>query len=554
MVNMIKEYLEQKINYLYFEKSRRGSLDLKKMQTELAMHSRLSTKDLAASDCYILYKHNSKELKFKKLNHKKNSTYKTFNLYINKLLHEIAEKHSLNTSDNLNMDIYILLNELTQELKNTSNLFDILFDEKDEKEYDDIKELIKTSNIKEYISDLKNPQKYKFDILSDELNKKEFYERYIRNIKNMINNIEYFGVFYPCQFKHDFFANEYYEIDLSPIKFKKKKNDLYKFVSNFYDEMGMNTNLQENIYSLKNYFEIVEFPFSFNPKICYFNPFDNIKIYQDNYTRMKKDLLKNKKDFNEFINRLFEFLDTIQFITVTNQFGNLLTNMTMKRTKSDNRKKSIREYIKEKLKENNLGEDKLFYQMLDEQNPKLIYNKNTDLKKLDLKNYPNVNHEEILQKYTQILQNLNLDETSTLKYDYSLFQINFDNTFSEFLLSRTSKLVAYKMIYDLITFYKDNEKLSSPFNSTIKKIFDKYEKKSLTELIDEENITNFIKKYKNEFNKYRKMSKNCPDYGKTSTYISENNIEYIETSKEQIELCKKEVKLLNLNNIIFDEN
>jgi hypothetical protein len=121
---------------------------------------------------------------------------------------------------------------------------------------------------------------------------------------------------------------------------------------------------------------------------------------------------------------------------------------------------------------------------------------------------------------------------------------------NNFQLSKTSKLVVYKMIYDLITFYKDNEKLSTPFNSTIKKIFDKYEKKSLTELIDEGNITNFIKKYENEFNKYRRMSMNCPDYGRISGYISENNIEYIEIPKEEIELCKKEAKLLNLN-IIF---
>jgi hypothetical protein len=539
---LIKKYLEQKINYLYFEKGRIESLDLKKMQTELAMHSRLSTKDLAASDCYILYKHNSKKLKFKKLNHKKNSTYKTFNLYVNKLLHEIGEKHSLNTSDNLNMDIYILLNELTQELKNTSNLFDILFDEKNEKEYDDIKKIIKISNIKEYISDLKNPQEYKFDILSDKLNKKEFYERYIRNIKNMINNIEYFGVFYPCQFKHDFFANKYYEIDISPIKFKKKKDDLYKLVYNFYDDMALNTNLQENIYSLKNYFSI----FRCNLNICYFNPFDNIEKYQNNYTKLEKEFVKNKKDFDEFIEELFMFLDTLQFSTVHNQYSSLLKSMTIKRTKYNNRKKSVREYIKEKLKENNLGENKIFYQILDEQDPKLIYNKNTDLQELNLQNYPNINQQEIFQKYIEILQNLNLDETSTLKYDYSKFILMFDNDFTDFQLSKTSKQVIYKMIYDLITFYKDNEKLSSPFNSTIKKIFDKYEKKSLTELIDEKNITNFITRYDNEFNKYRRMNINCPVYGKISTYIDENNIEYMETAKEQFELCKKEAKLLNL--------
>jgi hypothetical protein len=163
-----------------------------------------------------------------------------------------------------------------------------------------------------------------------------------------------------------------------------------------------------------------------------------------------------------------------------------------------------------------------------------------------LQNYPNINQQEIFQKYIEILQNLNLDETSTLKYDYSKFILMFDNDFTDFQLSKTSKQVIYKMIYDLITFYKDNEKLSTPFNSTIKKIFDKYEKKSLTELIDEKNITNFITRYDNEFNKYRRMNINCPVYGKISTYIDENNIEYMETAKEQFELCKKEAKLLNL--------
>jgi hypothetical protein len=42
------------------------------------------------------------------------------------------------------------------------------------------------------------------------------------------------------------------------------------------------------------------------------------------------------------------------------------------------------------------------------------------------------------------------------------------------------------------------------------------------------------------------MNINCPVYGKISTYIDENNIEYMETAKEQFELCKKEAKLLNL--------
>ena len=566
MIDLVKRYLENKVNYIYFEKEKILVSDIHKQLSNLAMQSKLATKDLSASDCYIIYKYAANKIKFKKLIHKKNSTYKTFNSNINKLLLSIVEKDNVsNNNYDLNMAIYLLLNALSQELINQSDIFDLFFDEKSEKdnltseknrdnssekdnreEYPELNKILKISDISTHISDLKNPEKYKFDIISNTTCREEFAEEYIRQIRNEITKIEYFAIFYPCEFKHDFFANKYYEVEISPIKFKKKKDDIYKFVSNFYNDMEINTNLQEDIYSLKDYFKIPRF----NSDICYFNPFENIEKFQDSYAKIKNDLLKNKKDFNEFINKLLTFLDTIQFMTISIQFANLLTNMTVKRTKSDNRKKSIREYIKEKLKANNLDEDKLFYQMLDEQNPKLIYNKNTDLKKLDLKNYPNVNHEEILQKYTQILQNLNLDETSTLKYDYSKFIIMFDNDFADFQLSKTSKLVVYKMIYDLITFYKDNEKLSTPFNSTIKKIFDKYEKKSLTELIDEGNITNFIKKYENEFNKYRRMSMNCPDYGRISGYISENNIEYIEIPKEEIELCKKEAKLLNLN-IIF---
>lgn len=214
MINSIKDYLEQKLNYLYFEKGKTTLINYYEREKELIMLSKLSVKHLAASDCYIVYKYNNKELKFRKLNCKKDSTYTTFNLNINKLLLSIIEKDYLvNNSDNLAMNIYKLLNELTQELKNTSNIFDVFFEEEKEENHD-IKEMLRISNIKEYISDLTDPQKYRFDILSDELSKKEFYERYIRN---MINKIEYLGIFYPCQFKHNFFANKYYEMDLSPI-------------------------------------------------------------------------------------------------------------------------------------------------------------------------------------------------------------------------------------------------------------------------------------------------------------------------------------------------
>lgn len=552
MINLVKKYLEEKINYIYFEKGKTSLSEVQKQLTDLAMNSRLSSKDLSASDCYILYQYNTNKLEYKKLTHKKNSTYNTFNLNINKLLLSITEKDKIcNDNYNLNIAIYLLINDLSQELTNPTNIFDLFFDKdvknnSSKKEYmnskcNELEQILKASNIKEFITDLENPQKYKFDIISDASNRKEFAEEYIRSLKNKINKIEYFAIFYPCEFKHDFFAKKYYEVEISPIKFYKKNDELFKFVKNFYNDMGINTDLQKNIYRLEEYFQI---PY-FNLNICCFDPFINIEKYHDNYIKMKNDFIKNKNNFDEFIDELFMFLDTMQLSTITNQFENLFKSMSMKRTKFNTRKKSVREYIKDKLKENNSDEDNLIYQILDGQNPKLIYNKNTDLKKLNLINYENISYEKIQRKYIQILEDLNLDETSTLKYDYSKFIIMFDNDFADFQLSKTTKLIIHKMILDLITFYNDNEKLSSSFNYTFKKILDKYKNKKLTDLIDEKNIPNFIEKYKNEFNKYYKINKICPEYGQISTFIGKNNIEYIEINKDQIECLKKNAQLLN---------
>ena len=81
MINSIKDYLEQKLNYLYFEKGKTTLINYYEREKELIMLSKLSVKHLAASDCYIVYKYNNKELKFRKLNCKKQIRKKNkFNL------------------------------------------------------------------------------------------------------------------------------------------------------------------------------------------------------------------------------------------------------------------------------------------------------------------------------------------------------------------------------------------------------------------------------------------------------------------------------------------
>lgn len=502
---LILKWLYKKINYVSYNASKDTIHDYNAQWASLLISSRIHIKDLGPSESYVIknidtngYSHIKYHLQTPKRNKiKYNLTkYKSFNIKLNKHVYEEIEL--IEFSKNFNFD--------KEKVRSNSILLKI-FDElskRENKEVDFIEKDIVNVKYKNIFNDLGTISLE--DFKEDDLNYKEFKDRYMEKIRALTKNIKEIGIFTPFVINHDIFKDVYYLCEINQIKTKRTKKNFKKYVETFYQVYGINSNKLNAVFNLERYFDSASQYYDDN--FSYFDPFKNFTKYEKDYNNIRNRMNEKSIDFESFLFELFDFFNYVQYDVVFFQHYNLLNSIFTLRSK--NRIMTIEEYINYKIKElkflpNNGGDYEIkILEMLKESK----ITKNTIIKDLTILENNHQLIKDAEKVFIYILKILNKHQTSTLNYVYEYWKDKVKLILEEYKLTKQEKKIINSMILDLIIFYNDleEEKLTNPYNKIIREIFlANQNKKSINfnKSLDMNFEKNFIKKYSSEFNKYR---------------------------------------------------
>ena len=510
-------WLKTKKNYCYYNANNDSSTIFDQRFAEMLFHTRVSFKDLSASDCYIININNKIEISGEYPKHYKYN-FENFNIKRNEYVYnmvrmnEIVKHYTIEDISKNRAFILMLFNELEHDYS-TSNKF-----LNHKTKYKDVFYDVNHKNFSSVIKD------GKYFLKSNTFNFDEFKLLYIDKIKKEIKNLKEIGIYYPFIFNHNIFDNKHYPFEINCLKFFKRRSNLETIVKRFYKEYAVNSNTSQEIFGLKSYFN--HSGLQYVKDFAYFNPIIHEKKYSKEYEKFKVHMKRNNFDFKTFIFELFEFLNEVQIVTVKFQQENLINDFLMKRSKK--RQNSIRDLIEIRLKELNgdlSNPEKLYlYSILDsfrKQPSDFIFNKYTRIDDLNCyKLCPDFIKQDAQLVLNDLLTILNKDTTSNLKYIYQFYLDKLELMIQKYELKESQKKVLKNMILDLILFYKsiEKEKLSKPYNSSLEKIYDDLQHLDFENLIDFNLQKEFINKYSYKFEEYIPFEINSEDGNKKYFY------------------------------------
>lgn len=499
---ILLKWLSRKTNYINYRKNENIN-DFYERLSKLLVSSGLHFEDLAPSKCYLITNLNNNdneiddkiiyELKDPNIDRKKYylKKYSSFNLNINEYIHDVIEliEFSKNFSfekekTKANAILIKIFKELNKKKMNVEIDNTIINNITYEKIFNSLGN-ISLSEFKEYDS-----------------NYEEFREIFIQHIKLKTRDIKEVGIFNPVIIEHDIFEDMYYLCEINPIRTKKNKINFIKYVDNFYDKYGINSDKSKQIFKLEKYFKYARQDYDEN--FAYFDPFKHFEKYKEKYGNMEKRFHIGDIDFNSFLIELFDFFNLLQYEVVCFQQKNLLNSIIS--LKSKNRIMTINEYIDSKLKimenlHNNREYEIRILRALRESDLK----KTTEISELSFfkENKDLLEDAEII--FSFILELLNISEKSSLDFIYKVYKNEVKKIIKKYKLIKKEEKDIHNMILDLILFYGDSskEKLRNPYNNRIREIFLENQNKKFLNKIDDNFEENFIKKYSKKFDKYR---------------------------------------------------
>lgn len=514
MKKNILKWLKNKKNYVFFDVNNDEFENYINRFANCLISSRIHYSDLEDSSCYLVndFKNMISMKKLEKTHH--NSKFRNFNLKIQEFLFDFI------------FCIYIEKELSSKNVERDKDAIDLLHKVLNAKNYDEkehlflSKEMNYIRNILSDFIDMDLSTCFKEDNFSII----DFKER-LKLIKKEYFGLDEIGIFFPFQLEHDIFDNKYYLFELNQIRFERKNYLFKKLVENFYNGYEINTDKSKKLITLHDYF--TDYSEEYINNIAYFDPFKNYYKYEKKYEKIKEHISSKKLDFNSFINELFEILNFIQFYSVKIQQINLIKHL--RNYRSEGKQYSLRQFIEKQIKiihknisnledrekDINLEALGILLKVLDFTKVKMGF---------DIKEVPFVR--EINDKYLILHAQCILEESllatngtpiTKLAFFKDSMQEDIKKLIKNYKLKLEHKKIINKMIDDLIFF--DNNKieksekeikkmLSKPFNSSIEKLFEKYKKKNINIIIDNDFKEDFIEKYQKDFDCYREGKQN----------------------------------------------
>lgn len=508
MLRIILKWLNQKQNYVNYQPSVDNSISFQKKLSDMIVKGRVHIEDLQANECYIVQdSSNSCDYFYEKpTNHRHD--FQNFNIKRNEYIYdkvsmyEAIKNYTIEDSIQNRAIALNLLHELEHSYK-TNNKFIEKFDNYT---YQNIFFDIKKDSIAQIKNDAENL------LLQNEFIFEDFKNTYLDKIQIKSRGLEEIGIFYPFKLDHDIFKSQHFLFEINHLKFQKNDSNILEIVNKFYKNYGINCDKSKKILTLEEYF--AHSGFNYLKNFAYFDPFKNYEKYKDVYKNIQENITFRKLEFKNFIFRLFEFFNEAQFVIVKFQHENLLDALITNRSKD--RQYSVRELVDLRMKQIENGElplqesNKQQYRKIlhafKNQSEDFVFSKTTKIDDMD--GFANVleNDKQGAQLIlADFLSVLNKDDSSKLQYivDYYTKKLNIIS--KEYRLNKKNKKVIHKMLLDLAFFYNDHnkEKLSKPFNSTISKIYEENQKKSIEKRIDFDFQKKFMQQYNGYFNMYK---------------------------------------------------
>jgi len=489
---IILKWLDNKINYIGLKPQKDSNLKFQSKFTQLIIYSRVNKKYLKPTPCYLIV--NGENTKYNKIT--RNSTFENFNLKINEYAITITSICFL---------LKVLFKKDTHKVIVNSTISSIL---------DEVKQYFSIKN--NYILDKEDkldifktffnkysPDNINFEDIRDNKLVLDEFKQDLENLSKLgCNRLNKIGIFYPFKYDIDIFGDNFYLLDINFFRFHNKKLDSYHMVDAFYKQ-AINADI-ETIMTLDQYFKL---PFSLE-HYAYFDPFQYEKVHAENHKKLLEYVTLKGFNQDEFTIEFFNFLNSLQFTTINNQYINLLNMIgTYHYTnKTTDKSYTLKETVWNMLIKSSNYFDANYINILLK-----IYNA------LDKKNIrkKRVNADDLGFKYddekTKILVNdtLNflynvLGRDSSLMHFYNICENEFKTRFKKYKFNEDSQKIIKQIMKDLILQYNEmsEENMKTKrINPFLYKIYNKYKKKGLEDTIDFNHQANFIQRYSKQFNR-----------------------------------------------------
>lgn len=502
MQNLIIKWLQTKINFIYSDFKKDLLFDDSSQFNDLLITSRVHYQDLSSSDCYIV-ENNLGNIKYdlQKAQYYEYD-YVRFNEKINEYIFDIISHVNIckNLSSNNAIQKKATILQFINELDHAYVKKNKFLDTRGNLSYKNIFHDINKDNVKEYKNVIIESLKQKsldLDDFATEINKMQKYYKGLNGI----------GVFYPFIFSHDILDDKYYLCEINQYRFQRKKTSFFNIVNKFYTGYHVNNCRSIKLFPLEFYF--IHPGLDYSESFAYFDPLKSYDKYKKEYKLIKSELNKNKQDYKSFFMELFNFFNDAQFDFVIFQHRNLIKSLY--NLKSNNKLYTFRDLIDREIDKINTNYDSSQFKylvtllFLKHQPSNILLNKNTKIDDLqNIKNLPPLYRNKVQELLYHLTEYLNKNKESTLKYIYDEAKENCALLLKKYKIKSKHQKIIYDMLLDLILFYKDkNEKLSKPYNCTIEEIFQKYQKRNISTILDFDFPVKFIKQYNEYFNQYK---------------------------------------------------
>lgn len=508
MLKIILEWLDQKQNYVNYKPSIDSMISFQEKLSKMLVNARVHFEDLQASECYIVQDMSNKCDYFYEHPTYHRYNFENFNIKRNEYIYDkvkMSEAIKNFTIEDSVQNRAIALN-LLQELEHSYMSKNKFIEKFDKYTYQNIFFDIKKDAVAQIKNDAENL------LLQNEFIFEDFKSTYLGKIQSKSRGLEEIGIFYPFRLDHDVFENKHFLFEINHLKFQRNDKNFLEIVKNFYKNYGINCNKSKEIFTLEHYFAYSGYAYS--KYFAYFDPFKNYEKYKDEYKNIHGNIASQKLEFKNFLFRLFEFFNEAQVVIVKFQHENLLDALIT--TRSKDRQYSVRDMVDIRMKQIENGElplqgfeGQLYRAILHafkNQPEDFVFSKTTKID--DMKGFdqvPEYFKQEARFILADFLSVLNKDNSSKLQYIVDYYMEKLDVISKEYKLNHQNKKVMHSMLLDLAFFYNDpnKEKLSKPFNSTIAKIYEENQKKSIEKSIDFDFQRKFMQQYNEDFNMYK---------------------------------------------------
>lgn len=508
MLRIILKWLNQKQNYVNYQSSVESMISFQEKLSDMLVKGRVYFEDLQASECYIVQDISNKCDYFYENPTNHRHDFQNFNIKRNEYIYdkvnmnEAIKNYTIEDSVRNRAIALNLLHELEHSYK-TSNKFIEKFDKYT---YQNIFFDIKKDSVAQIKNDAENL------LLQNEFIFEDFKNTYLDEIQSKSKGLEEIGIFYPFKLNHDIFKSQHFLFEINHLKFQKNDKNILEIVNKFYKNYGINCHKSKDVFTLEHYFA---YPgYSYSKYFAYFDPFKNYEKYKNKYNDINENITSQKQEFKNFIFKLFDLFNEAQIAIVKFQHENLLDALIT--TRSKDRQYSIRDLVDIRVKQIENGElplqgfrGQLYRAILHafkNQPEDFVFSKTTKID--DMKGFAHVPEyfkQEARFILADFLSVINKDDSSKLQYIVDYYTEKLDVVSKEYKLNHKNKKVIHEMLLDLAFFYNNHnkEKLSKPFNSTIAKIYEENQKKSIEKRIDFDFQRKFMQQYNDYFNMYK---------------------------------------------------